>query len=114
MLIIRGVNVFPTQVEEVLDEFTDFSPTYQIIVERKGSLDSVTIKIEISRSLERDIKKLSAKTKEDILRNLRHHLIKKIKDNIGISTEVVIVDRGSIPRSQGGKLKRVVDMRNLD
>ncbi len=114
MLIIRGVNVFPTQVEEVLDEFTDFSPTYQIIVERTGALDSVMIKIEISRSLENDIQKLSAKTKEDILRNLKHHLTKKIKDNIGISTEVIIVDRGSIPRSQGGKLKRVVDLRNLD
>ena len=114
MLIIRGVNVFPTQVEEVLDEFTDFSPTYQLIIERTGSLDSVMIKIEISRSLEKDIKDLSAKTKEDILRNLRHHLTKKIKDNIGVSMEVIIVEKGSIPRSQGGKLKRVVDLRNLD
>jgi phenylacetate-CoA ligase len=111
MLIIRGVNVFPTQVEEVLNDFTDFSPTYQIIVERTGSLDSVMIKIEISRSLEKDMKSLSAKTKEDILRNLKHHLTKKIKDNIGISTEVIIVNRGSIPRSEGGKLKRVVDLR---
>ncbi|NNF35347.1 MAG: phenylacetate--CoA ligase, partial [Saprospiraceae bacterium] len=114
MLIIRGVNVFPTQVEEVLDEFTDFSPTYQLIIERTDALDSVMIKIEISRSLAKDIKDLSPKTKEDILRNLKQHLTKKIKDNIGISMEVIIVKNGSIPRSQGGKLKRVVDLRNLD
>lgn len=113
MLIIRGVNVFPTQVEEVLNEFTDFSPTYQLIIERTDALDSVMIKIEISRSLAKDIKDLSPKTKEDILRNLKHHLTKKIKDNIGISMEVIIVENESIPRSQGGKLKRVVDLRNL-
>ena len=113
MLIIRGVNLFPTQIEEVINEFTDFSPAYQIIVERTGSLDSVMVKIEKSPSLEKDLKILSMRTREDVILNLKKHLTKKIKDNIGLSMEVMVVDYNSIPRSQGGKLNRVVDMRKM-
>jgi phenylacetate-CoA ligase len=113
MLIIRGVNLFPTQVEEVLNEFVDFSPTYQLIVERTGALDSVMVKIEKSKSFESDLKILSIRTRQEVLTNLKKHLTKKIKDNIGLKMEVIIVDTDSIPRSQGGKLNRVVDMRKI-
>ncbi len=99
MLIIRGVNVFPTQIEAVLGELDFVTPNYQIIVTRSAAMDEVELKVEIKPGAD----------KHDV--NLLNSVKHKIKENIGISVAVVLCDQGEIPRSTGGKLKRVVDKR---
>ena len=101
MLIVRGVNVYPSQIEAVLVGLPDIAPHYQLVVERKGSLDEVTVEVEaapdVSPSVEAYRKIASA---------ARHH----IKSMIGISTDVTVKKPGEIPRSQG-KAVRVRDLR---
>lgn len=99
MLIIRGVNLFHTQVEEVIDTVPQLSPNYQLIVERKGTMDRVTVEVELIRSAE--------DTDGSIASTLRH----KIKDNVGLTMDIEIKAPNTIPRSQGGKLSRIKDLR---
>lgn len=99
MLIIRGVNVFPTQIEEQIIGVEGLAPHYMIEVSRDGNLDKVKVQVE-SQALMDDAAK-AATTKE-----LQHH----IKSMIGISTAIDIVAPGQIPRSEG-KAKRVIDHR---
>ncbi len=99
MLIIRGVNVFPTQIEEQILRVPALSPHYEIHVSRDGNLDNVMIRTELAPSA-------SASDSQGIIRELQHH----IKSIIGISTRVEIAEQGSIPRSEG-KAKRVFDER---
>ncbi len=102
MLIIRGVNLFHTQVEEVIHELPFLSPNYQLIVERKGTMDSVTVDVETVRGV--DINSLSFK----------EQLMAKIKNTIGLSMDVNLKSPDTIPRSQGGKLSRIIDKRIKD
>ncbi len=96
MLIIRGVNVFPSQIEEVLLEFNEISPTYQLTVDRSLPLWKLMVRIELLFSIgEEGQKKLQIK------------VTKKIKEVIGISAIVQIEPKNSIERSLG-KAKRVV------
>ncbi|TGE29690.1 phenylacetate--CoA ligase family protein [Hymenobacter metallicola] len=117
MLIIRGVNFFPTQVEDILSGLDHVSPYYQVVVSRRGSLDEVKVSVEISeelmRRLELDAVTEAAVQQHDCLRNLQGACAKKIKDNIGLSMQVQLVGFGQLPRSEGGKLSRVQDLRNL-
>lgn len=99
MLIIRGVNLFHTQVEEVIHEFPFLSPNYQLIVQRTGTMDSVTVDVETVRDI--DVNNTSFK----------QQLTAKIKNTIGLSMNVNLKNPDSIPRSQGGKLSRVIDKR---
>ena len=117
MLIIRGVNVFPSQIESVILKREGVSPHYMVIVERKGVMDSLRVKVEMTEEF-------MAKASADILkgaefdiledvatvhskkRNLQHD----IKDVVGISVEVDLVPPGSIARSEG-KAKRIEDRR---
>jgi len=102
MLIIRGVNLFHTQVEEVIHEFDFLSPNYRLIVERNGTMDTVQVEVE---------------TKEgtgDIPQYLNDQLAAKIKNTIGLSMQVNLKKPNSIPRSQGGKLSRILDNRKLE
>lgn len=99
MLIIRGVNLFHTQVEEVIDTVPQLSPNYQLIVERKGTMDTVTVEVELAQSAE--------DTDGSIASTLRH----KIKDIVGLTMDIEIKVPNSIPRSQGGKLSRIKDLR---
>lgn len=99
MLIIRGVNLFHTQVEEVIHKFDELSPNYRLIVSRKGTMDAVKVEVET--------KDAAATSNED----LSLQLIKKIKDIVGLSMAVELKSPNSIPRSQGGKLSRIVDNR---
>ena len=101
MLIVRGVNVYPSQIEAVLVGLPDIEPLYQLVLERRGSLDVVTVEIEATQGVE-----ASAGAYERIAGTARHH----IKSMIGISTEVVVKKPGEIPRSQG-KAVRVRDLR---
>ncbi len=103
MLIIRGVNVFPTQIEEQILKIPALAPHYEIMVTREGNLDKVLVKVEMAPGAENQ-----GARADDISKELQHH----IKSLIGISTRVDIVSEGSIPRSEG-KAKRVFDERKL-
>lgn len=101
MLIIRGVNVYPSQIEAVLLGRPDIAPHYQLLVERRGTLDHVTVEIEAAQNVP-----LGAQSYERIAADARH----QIKSLVGISTDVVVKKPGEIPRSQG-KAVRVRDLR---
>ena len=102
MLIIRGVNVFPSQIEELILKQPKLSPHYLIEVWRDGHLDSFAVDVE----LKREYRYLPAVDKEYVAHTLQRH----IKSFVGISTEVRIVDIGGIERSLG-KARRVIDRR---
>jgi phenylacetate-CoA ligase len=99
MLIVRGVNVYPSQVEAVLIGLPDIAPHYQLVVERHGSLDRVTVEVEASGTA-------SDEAYAAIGRAVAHH----IKSLIGITTDVAVRRPGEIPRSQG-KAVRGRDLR---
>ena len=101
MLIIRGINVYPSQVEAVLVGFPDVAPHYQLVVERKGAMDHLTVEVEIAPALSG-----SMAAYDVIGEKVRHH----IKSMVGVTTEVVVKQPGDIPRSQG-KAVRVRDLR---
>ncbi len=101
MMIIRGVNVFPSQIEEVLLKIDAFSPYYQLIITREGNMDDLAIDIE---------PELSSSTKD--IQEAIKTLVHKIKSGIGVSVKVNVKNHGEVPRSQG-KAQRVVDKRNL-
>lgn len=104
MLIIRGVNVFPTQVEEQILRDKRLAGIYQINLSRDGHLDNVEVQCELQRDL---TGRIDATERQAIARELQHH----IKTIIGISTQVTVMDADSIPRTQTGKARRVVDNR---
>ena len=104
MLIIKGVNVFPSQIEHVLFEIEGTEPHYQIIVDRKGALDDVTVKVEVSESIFFDEMKKQNELMESIKRRLASEL--------GIGVNVKLVEKKSIERSEG-KAKRVIDLRKI-
>ncbi len=104
MLIIRGVNVFPTQIEEQILRDPRLTGNYQIVLSRDGHMDNVEVRCEVQRELSG---KLGRGTIEEIARTLQHH----IKTIIGISTKVNVMDFESIPRTQTGKARRVIDQR---
>jgi len=102
MLIIRGVNVFPSQIEELVLKQPKLSPHYLIEVWRDGHLDSVAVDVE----LKQEFRYLPAVDREYVAHTLQRH----IKALVGITTEVRIVDIGGIERSLG-KARRVIDNR---
>ncbi|EFL51941.1 Phenylacetate--CoA ligase [Solidesulfovibrio fructosivorans JJ]] len=103
MLIIRGVNVFPSQIESILLETEGLSPYYQLVVEREGNLDTLTVQVEVDEKLFSDeIRKLQ---------RLEGKIQKNIKEFLGVTTVVKLVEPRSIQRSEG-KAKRVVDLRH--
>ena len=105
MLIIRGVNVYPSQIEAILLENKDFSAHYQIIVDRVGSLDTVEVQVEISENSFMDtIKGLQQSEKS---------AQKAIKEFLGVSAKVRLVEPHTIPRSEA-KAIRVIDKRPKD
>lgn len=102
MLIIRGVNVFPSQVEEQILKLPELSPHYQLELQRKGNMDSVTVKVELRREFDH----LGDEELSTIRQNLNHN----IKSFIGISTNIDVLEPNAITRSLG-KALRVVDKR---
>lgn len=104
MLIIRGVNVFPSQVESVLLEIGETEPHYQLVVDRKGVLDVLEIWVEVSEKMFSD----EVKRLEQLEKKLGH----EIGSVLGINGKIKLVEPGTIPRSEG-KAKRVVDRREL-
>ena len=102
MLIIRGVNVFPSQVEEVILRMPRLAPTYQLVLSRDGHLDRMDVNVEMRPEAATDDPGAVA----CLATELQHH----IKSYIGISTAVSVLKPDSIDRS-AGKAKRVVDRR---
>lgn len=102
MLIIRGVNVFPTQIEHAFLELEGTSPNYQIIVDRQGALDTMEVRIEITEEL------LSDEMKD--LRRFEEQIRDHLSENLGLRPKVTLVEPGSLPRPEG-KAVRVIDRR---
>jgi len=104
MLIIRGVNLFPTQIEELILKQQQLGPQYQLVVSRDGHLDKLEVISELRPELSG---RLSSSEIEVIGLELKHH----IKTFIGISTEVTVLAADSIERTAVGKARRVLDKR---
>ena len=105
MMIIRGVNVFPSQIENVLMRIEETQPHYQIIIDRdKSQLDEVELHVEV------EDKFFSDETKE--LERIRNKIAKEMKLELQINVRIKLVEPKSIARSEG-KAKRVIDKRNL-
>ncbi len=104
MLIIRGVNVFPSQIESVLMEMEGVSPHYQLVVDREGNLDTLTVRVEVDEHVFSDEVKR--------LQDLERRISKNIKEYLGVSAKVKLVEPKAIARSEG-KAIRVIDNRKL-
>jgi phenylacetate-CoA ligase len=115
MLIIRGVNLFHTQVEAVIDQFSQLTPNYQLVVSRTGSMDEVMVKVEVSEQYVTgweltDCDEPTWNAHDQVTLTIKA-LSKKIKDQVGLSMRIVLEKPGSIARSEGGKLNRILDLR---
>ncbi len=104
MLIIRGVNVFPSQVESVLLQFSGTTPNYQLIVDRVGALDTLDVQVEMDENMTFDAVRLIEKREKEIRGAL--------ESTLGIAAVVHLVSPKTIARSEG-KAKRVIDKRCL-
>lgn len=104
MLIIRGVNVFPSQIEAILVGIEGIEPHYMLIVDRQGTLDTLTVQVEVSEQLFSDEIK--------VLQALARRVEKEIKDMLGVTCTAKLVEPKTIQRSEG-KAKRVTDNRKL-
>ncbi len=105
MLIIRGINVFPSQVESVILEVPEFEPQYMLVVDRKDNSDTLQVQVELRKEFYSDeMSKMLA---------LRKKLADRLKSVLSISVEVKLMEPNSIPRSEG-KGKHVVDNRKLE
>jgi phenylacetate-CoA ligase len=104
MLIIRGVNVFPSQVESVLLEMSETSPHYQMIVSRENNLDILEIRVEVDDQFWSD----EIKVLEGIKNRIQHN----VASMLGINAVIKLVEPSTIERSEG-KAKRVIDNRKI-
>jgi phenylacetate-CoA ligase len=104
MLIIRGVNVFPSQIESVLMNIEGVEPHYMLMVDRKGTLDTLDVQVEVNeRVFSDEIKNLQS---------LRGKIEKEIKDLLGVNVGVKLVEPKTLQRSEG-KAQRVIDKRKI-
>ena len=102
MLILRGVNVFPSQIEQVITEFPEIAAQYQIVLTTRGALDHVELTVETVPEFPFDeIRKLQ---------DLKRRLASELKSNLQIAVEIKIVEPKTIERSEG-KAKRIIDLR---
>ena len=104
MLIIRGVNVFPSQIESVLLEMSEVEPHYLLVVDREDNLDTLTVMVEVQEQF------FSDEIKQ--LQDLRKKITHKIQSTLGISVNLKLVEPKTIERT-AGKAKRVIDNRKL-
>ena len=102
MLIIRGVNVFPTQIEELLLKHAKLSPHYQLIVEKQGHLDALSVSVEMRPEFSGESQIEQQRTASE--------LEQSIKSYVGVSASVMVQPHSGIERSMG-KAKRVIDKR---
>jgi len=103
MLIIRGVNVFPSQVETVLIEMEETEPHYQLIITRDGALDALEVKVELNETYFSDEMR--------IMHELENKIKNRLRNALGVSAKITLVAPRTIERSTG-KAKRVIDLRD--
>ena len=106
MLIIRGVNVFPSQIEHILMQIENVEPHYQLVVDRKNNLDILEVQIEVGEKF------IAQGDAIKHLQNIEKKISSEIKEFLGVSAKVKLVEPKTIVRSEG-KASRVVDNRNL-
>ena len=104
MLIIRGINVFPSQIESVLLELNLAAPNYQLVIERQGNLDTLEVQVEMTPEMFSDSVRFIEKTEK----KMKSALL----STLGLAAEVKLVEPKAIPRSEG-KAKRIVDNRKI-
>ncbi len=105
MLIVRGVNVFPSQIEHVLLQIAQVEPQYQLVLTKQGHLDHLEVQVEVSPQFFSDTIKG--------LEGLEHEIADKIRANLGVGVAVKLVEPKTIERSLG-KAKRVLDLRDKE
>lgn len=117
MLIIRGVNLYPTEVELVLGRIEELSPHYRLVVTRESTLDELTVETEVVEEVFRrsgaDALGEQVAASDEFLDQLRARVRHEIKASLGVTAQVVLASPGTVPRSEGGKLNRVDDRRKL-
>jgi len=102
MLIIRGLNVFPSQIEHVLMDMPEVGEYFQVVLDRVNHMDEMTVRVEMSdRAFSGEL---------GDLKKVTGSVSKKLKDALNLRTNVVLVEKGSLPRVEG-KSKKVIDMR---
>jgi len=104
MLIIRGINVFPSQVEHTLLGIPDVGKHFQIVVDRKGALDSMLVRVEVSEEAFSD--------KIPDLMEIKRKVEHRLRSSLNVSVEVELVEPGTLPRFEG-KSRKVIDRRSL-
>jgi len=104
MLIVRGVNVFPSQIEEQILRDKRLSGNYQVLLTRDGPLDNLEVRCEVQREI-------SATLSQDLIASIAKELQHHIKTNVGVSTRVTVMPFEGIPRTVTGKARRVIDER---
>ena len=117
MLIIRGVNVYPTQIEAALEGLEAVARHYQLVVRRERTMDTLELKLELAQETlaSQGLERLHPDevANHASLQPLQQEVSRRIKDRVGISVDVTLLAPGEVPRSAGGKLRRIVDERQL-
>ncbi len=117
MLIIRGVNVFPSQIEAALIQIPELTPHYQLVITREKTLDELEVCAEVNDQFFRMIggETLVDETHQadHAVHELRRRISERLRSALSLNTKVTLLSPGGAPRSEGGKLKRVVDKRKL-
>jgi phenylacetate-CoA ligase len=103
MLIIRGVNVFPSQIEEIVLQHPQLSGQYQLVVDRDGPLDTLCVRTELNHA--------GSQASQSDIELIHHWLQHRIKTLVGVSTRIEVLRPDSIERTLTGKARRVVDQR---
>jgi phenylacetate-CoA ligase len=99
MIILRGVNLFPTQIEEIVLRTPDLSPHFRLVLRSEGRLDALTVEVEADPAAPGESRSPAAAA-----------VARAVKDTVGVSVDVTVVDPGTLPRSVG-KLQRLLDQR---
>jgi phenylacetate-CoA ligase len=104
MIVVRGVNVFPSQIESVLMQIPEVGDHFQIVVDRAGPMDVMAVKIEVTESTLSD--------RVGALMQLEERVAKQLRDVLMVNAKVELVERGTLPRSSG-KSQKVIDLRQI-
>ena len=100
MIILRGVNIFPTQIEEIVLQTPEIAPHFQIHLSNDGPLDKMKVLVET----------LKETNNEKLVTSIKQKVLQKVKDTIGVSIDIAVGLPGAVERSQG-KAQRVIDLR---
>lgn len=112
MLIIRGVNVYPSQVETALLDVPELTPHYLLVVTRPRTLDELEVRVEVSEPFARELGSAMPVAHPRVAA-LSDRCAQRLRSMLGIGAQVTLAAPGSLPRSEGGKLRRIRDERRL-